>query len=185
MEVLICHTDAGSQHPSIAYTERIDDVGAVALHPDDRRQLRQRHGRISHGSLQDRGLHRNAAALATNGGSWKGSTTSRSPPATGCRGSTRSGCTQGSVTRRRPSSKPTTVTDLSPRSHEKPNHRASVKPQAGSYIDSTGIGLLVAMHNEREPTGVHSLSRPKEHFLKLLEMIGLQNFFRHCDASNR
>jgi putative transposase len=29
LDGLICHTDAGSQYTSIAYTERLDDVGAA------------------------------------------------------------------------------------------------------------------------------------------------------------
>ena len=46
-------------------------MGAAPSIGDGRRQLRQRHGRIGHRHLKTE-LHRNPAALAANGGPWKG-----------------------------------------------------------------------------------------------------------------
>ena len=69
----------------------------------------------------------------------RASTTSRSPPAPESRGSTRSVCTQSSTTPRRPSSRPSTVKDLSPTWHEKPNHRASVNP--GRFTPEEGLRM--------------------------------------------
>ncbi len=54
LDGLICHTDAGSQYTSIALHRTARRRRRRTLHRDRRRQLRQRHGRIGHGTLQDR-----------------------------------------------------------------------------------------------------------------------------------
>jgi putative transposase len=68
---LICHSDAGRQYTSLAYTDRLDEIGAA----------------LSIGSIGDSfdnamaesviglfktELHGNPAALARNGGPWRG-----------------------------------------------------------------------------------------------------------------
>jgi IS30 family transposase len=63
-------------------------------------------------------------------GTGAGSMTSRSPPADGCHGSTKSASTASSTTAPRPrSSRPTTVTSLRPPRPEKPTDRAPGKPR--------------------------------------------------------
>ena len=97
------------------------------FHRDGRRQLRQRHGRIGHGHLQDR-----AAPQPCRPGRQRRTLEGPRRPRDrhlrrGCRGSTRSACTPNSTTGRRPSSKPTTVTSLSPMRHERTKRRVSGK----------------------------------------------------------
>ena len=111
-QVLLRSVESG-QYTAISYTERIDDVGAAP----------------SIGTVGDSfdnamaesviGLSRPSCTAtpppwSPTAGPGRGSTTSRSPPAPGSHGSTTSACTQSSATRRRPSSRPTTVTGLSP-----------------------------------------------------------------------
>src|SRR5215207_1942035 len=57
------------------------------------------------------------------------STTLRSPPAVGCPGSTTSASTANSTTSPPPKSRTRIVTNLSPKRHEKPTQRASIKPR--------------------------------------------------------
>ena len=67
LEGLICHTEAGSQYTSVLYTDRIDEVGAapsIGTVGDSY----DCHGR----GIFKTELHRNPAALAANGGPWKG-----------------------------------------------------------------------------------------------------------------
>jgi len=70
---LLCHTDAGSQYTSVAYTERLADIGAVpsigTVGTSDDNALAE-----SVIGLFKTELHRNPAALAANGGPWKGLT---------------------------------------------------------------------------------------------------------------
>jgi putative transposase len=65
------NTDAGSQYTSIAYTERLDDVGAApsigTVGDSYENALAE-----SIIGLYKTELHRNPAALAANGGPWKG-----------------------------------------------------------------------------------------------------------------
>jgi putative transposase len=71
LDGLICHSDAGSQYTSIAYTDRLDEMGAspsigtVADSFDN--ALAE-----SVNALYKTELHRNPAALAANGGPWRG-----------------------------------------------------------------------------------------------------------------
>jgi putative transposase len=70
LDQLICHTDAGSQYTSIAYTERLDDIGAapsIGTVGDSYDAMAE-----SVMGLYKTELHRNPAALAANGGPWKG-----------------------------------------------------------------------------------------------------------------
>jgi putative transposase len=71
IEGLICHTDAGSQYTSIAYTERIDDVGAAPSIGTVGDSFDNAMAESVVGLFKTE-LHRNPAALATNGGPWRG-----------------------------------------------------------------------------------------------------------------
>jgi putative transposase len=68
---LICHTDAGSQYTSIAYTERIDDVGAAPSIGTVGDSFDNAMAESVMGLFKTE-LHRNPAALTGNGGPWKG-----------------------------------------------------------------------------------------------------------------
>lgn len=71
LDGVICHTDAGSQYTSIAYTDRLAElgvapsIGSVADSYDNAMAE-------SVNGLFKAELHRNPAALAANGGPWKG-----------------------------------------------------------------------------------------------------------------
>ena len=71
LDGLICHTDAGSQYTSIAYTERIDDVGAAPSIGTIGDSYDNAMAESVIGLFKTE-LHRNPAALADNGGPWKG-----------------------------------------------------------------------------------------------------------------
>ena len=71
LDGLICHTDAGSQYTSVLYTDRIDEVGAspsIGTVGDsyDNAMAESVMG------IYKTELHRNSAALAANGGPWRG-----------------------------------------------------------------------------------------------------------------
>jgi len=68
---LICHTDAGSQYTSIAYTERLADIGAAPSIGTIGDSFDNAMAESVMGIFKTE-LHRNPAALATNGGPWKG-----------------------------------------------------------------------------------------------------------------
>jgi putative transposase len=68
---VICHSDAGGQYVSIAYTDRLDDIGAspsIGTVGDsfDNAMAESVIG------LSKTELHRNPAVLAANGGHWRG-----------------------------------------------------------------------------------------------------------------
>ena len=71
LDGLICHSDAGSQYTSIAYTDRLDEldaqpsIGTIGDSYDNAMAE-------SVNALYKTELHRNPAALATNGGPWRG-----------------------------------------------------------------------------------------------------------------
>jgi len=71
LDGLICHHDAGSQYTSIAYTDRLDEldarpsIGTVGDSYDNAMAE-------SVNALYKTELHRNPAALARNGGHWRG-----------------------------------------------------------------------------------------------------------------
>ena len=70
---LTCHSDAGSQYTSIAYTERLADIGAVPSIGTIGTSFDNALAETMNG-LYKAELHRNPAALAANGGPWKGLT---------------------------------------------------------------------------------------------------------------
>ena len=71
LEGLVCHTDAGSQYTSIAYTERLCDVGAAPSIGTVGDSYDNAMAESVMGLFKTE-LHRNPAALAANGGPWKG-----------------------------------------------------------------------------------------------------------------
>jgi len=71
LEGLVCHTDAGSQYTSIAYTERLCDVGAAPSIGTVGDSYDNALAESVMGLFKAE-LHRNPAALEANGGPWKG-----------------------------------------------------------------------------------------------------------------
>ena len=71
LDGLICHTDAGSQYTSIAYTDRIDEVGAAPSIGTVGDSYDNAMAESVMGIFKTE-LHRNPAALSANGGPWKG-----------------------------------------------------------------------------------------------------------------
>jgi transposase InsO family protein len=71
LDGLICHNDAGSQYTSIAYTGRLDEIGAapsIGTVGDSYDNAMAE----SVNALYKTELHRNPAALRTNSGPWRG-----------------------------------------------------------------------------------------------------------------
>ncbi len=71
LEELICHTDAGSQYTSIAYTERLADIGAAPSIGTIGDSFDNAMAESVMGIFKTE-LHRNPAALFDNGGPWRG-----------------------------------------------------------------------------------------------------------------
>ena len=71
LDGLVCHTDAGSQYTSIAYTERLCDVGAAPSIGTVGDSYDNAMAESVMGLFKTE-LHRNPAALSANGGPWKG-----------------------------------------------------------------------------------------------------------------
>jgi putative transposase len=71
LDGLVCHTDAGSQYTSIAYTDRLDDVGAAPSIGTVGDSYDNAMAESVMGLFKTE-LHRNPAALAANGGPWRG-----------------------------------------------------------------------------------------------------------------
>ena len=71
LDGLVCHSDAGSQYTSIAYTERLDEIDAkpsIGTVGDSYDNAMAE----SVNALFKTELHRNPAALAANNGHWRG-----------------------------------------------------------------------------------------------------------------
>jgi putative transposase len=71
LDQLICHTDAGSQYTSIAYTERLHDIRAAPSIGTIGDSYDNAMAESVMGLFKTE-LHRNSAAVAANGGPWKG-----------------------------------------------------------------------------------------------------------------
>jgi len=71
LEGLVCHTDAGSQYTSIAYTERLCDISAAPSIGTVGDSFDNAMAESVMGLFKTE-LFRNPAALADNGGPWKG-----------------------------------------------------------------------------------------------------------------
>ena len=68
---VICHSDAGSQYTSIAYTDRLDDISAAPSIGTIGDSYDNAMAETTIGLFKTE-LHRNPAALARNGGPWRG-----------------------------------------------------------------------------------------------------------------
>jgi putative transposase len=68
---VICHSDAGGQYVSIAYTDRLDDIGAAPSIGTIGDSYDNAMAESVIGLFKTE-LHRNPAALAANGGHWRG-----------------------------------------------------------------------------------------------------------------
>jgi putative transposase len=71
IEGVICHSDAGSQYVSIAYTDRLDDIGAAPSIGTVGDSYDNAMAETTIGLFKTE-LHRNPAALRANGGHWRG-----------------------------------------------------------------------------------------------------------------
>ena len=68
---VICHSDAGSQYTSIAYTDRLDEIDAAPSIGTVGDSFDNAMAETMIGLFKTE-LHRNPAALARNGGHWRG-----------------------------------------------------------------------------------------------------------------
>jgi transposase InsO family protein len=68
---VVCHSDAGSQYTAIAYTDRLAEIGAQPSIGTVADSYDNALAESAIGLFKTE-LHRNPAALATNGGPWKG-----------------------------------------------------------------------------------------------------------------
>ena len=68
---VICHSDAGSQYVSIAYTDRLDEIGAAPSIGTVGDSYDNAMAESTIGLFKTE-LHRNPAALRANGGHWRG-----------------------------------------------------------------------------------------------------------------
>lgn len=68
---LVCHSDAGSQYTSIAYTDRLAEIGAAPSIGTIGDSYDNAMAESAIGLFKTE-LHRNPAAIAANGGPWRG-----------------------------------------------------------------------------------------------------------------
>ncbi|MCA1681865.1 MAG: IS3 family transposase [Actinobacteria bacterium] len=68
---VVCHSDAGSQYTSITYTDRLAEIGAAPSIGSVGDSFDNAMAESAIGLFKTE-LHRNPAALATNGGPWRG-----------------------------------------------------------------------------------------------------------------
>jgi len=71
LDGLICHSDAGSQYTSVAYTDRLDEIDALPSIGTIGDSFDNAMAESVIGLFKTE-LHRNGAALARNGGPWRG-----------------------------------------------------------------------------------------------------------------
>lgn len=71
LDGVICHSDAGSQYTSIAYTDRLDEIGAAPSIGTVGDSYDNALAETTIGLFKTE-LHRNPAALAQNDGPWRG-----------------------------------------------------------------------------------------------------------------
>ena len=131
LDGLICHTDAGSQYTSVLYTDRIDEVGAAPSIGTVGDSYDNAMAESVMGIFKTE-LHRNPATLAANGGPWRGLDDLEIATCGWVSWFNEERLHSNSMTGRRPSSKPTTVTSLSPMRHERTKPTSLRKTQAGS-----------------------------------------------------
>ena len=68
---VICHSDAGSQYTAVTYTDRLDEIGAAPSIGTIGDSFDNAMAETTIGLFKTE-LHRNPAALADNGGPWRG-----------------------------------------------------------------------------------------------------------------
>ena len=68
---VVCHSDAGAQYTSISYTDRLDEIGAAPSIGTIGDSYDNAMAETTIGLFKTE-LHRNPAALARNGGPWRG-----------------------------------------------------------------------------------------------------------------
>ncbi len=68
---VVCHSDAGAQYTSIAYTDRLDEIGAAPSIGTIGDSYDNAMAETTIGLFKTE-LHRNPAALARDGGPWRG-----------------------------------------------------------------------------------------------------------------
>ena len=125
---VICHSDAGGQYVSIAYTDRLDDIGAAPSIGTIGDSYDNAMAESVIGLFKTE-LHRNPAALAANGGHWHGLDDLSTATWDGSGGSTRNASTASSTTSPQPSSKPPTPSAVSARQrHEKSTQEHTSDP---------------------------------------------------------
>ena len=127
----MCHSDAGSQYTSLAYTERLAEIGAAPSIGTVGDSYDNALAETTIGLFKTE-LHRNPAALAANHGPWRGLDDLKPPPAPRPPGSTPSASTANSATAPPPRSKTATVKTLSPPRPEKSKPASLHQIQAGS-----------------------------------------------------
>ncbi len=71
LDGLVCHSDAGSQYTAITYTDRLAEIGAAPSIGTVGDSFDNAMAESAIGLFKAE-LHRNPAALATNGGPWRG-----------------------------------------------------------------------------------------------------------------
>jgi transposase InsO family protein len=71
IEGVICHSDAGSQYTSLAYTERLAEIGAAPSIGTIGDSFDNALAETTNGLFKTE-LYRNPAVLSSNGGHWKG-----------------------------------------------------------------------------------------------------------------
>ena len=117
LDGLICHTDAGSQYTSVSYTDRIDELGVSASIGTVGDSFDNAMAESVMGIFKTE-LHRNPAVWPTTEVTGKDSTTSRSPRARGCRGSTKNDFTASSTTARHSKLRKSILSQIKPRWRE-------------------------------------------------------------------
>jgi putative transposase len=71
LDGVVCHSDAGSQYTSIAYTDRLAEIGAAPSIGSVGDSFDNAMAESAIGLFKTE-LHRNPAAIAANGGPWRG-----------------------------------------------------------------------------------------------------------------
>jgi len=131
LDGVVCHSDAGSQYTSIAYTDRLAEIDAQPSIGTIGDSYDNALAETTIGLFKTE-LHRNPAALNANGGPWRG-LDDLEIATCGWVSWFNDERIHGELDDLTPpKSRPTTVTDLSPKRHEKPNPTSLHQTQADS-----------------------------------------------------
>jgi putative transposase len=133
LDGLVCHSDAGSQYTSVSYTERLAEIGAAPSIGTVGDSYDNALAETTIGLFKTE-LHRNPAALATNGGPWRGLDDLEIATCHWAAWFNTERLHSELGTRPQPRSKTVTVkTALSPARHERPKLASLHQTQAGSW----------------------------------------------------